>query len=271
MYICENCGKEHEGIYASGRFCSKECAKGFSTKAKRKEINLKISLKFKNKNKHKSIFCKSCGVEIYGRKIICNECFSFYKYTTLFKKLNVNDSNIKIANNKTLVILKKEYFDNKLSLGDLKKKYKIQGNTIYFYFKKNGIRLRNGQEAGTLCYENGKLSPQSVGCFKHDWHVTWNKKQIYLRSSYELKYAKELDDYKVNYEVEKIRIKYFDTIKQRNRIAIPDFYLPDLNMLVEIKSNYTLNLQNMKDKIKAYKQKGYKTKLIVDFLEMKIL
>lgn len=30
--ICENCGKEHDGSYGSGRFCSKECARAFSTK-----------------------------------------------------------------------------------------------------------------------------------------------------------------------------------------------------------------------------------------------
>lgn len=40
---CENCKKEHDGTYGSGRFCTKECARGFSTKAKRVEINHKVS------------------------------------------------------------------------------------------------------------------------------------------------------------------------------------------------------------------------------------
>ena len=52
MYICENCQKEHNGTYGSGRFCSKTCAKGFSTKAKRKEIN--EAIKIKRKLKHGS-------------------------------------------------------------------------------------------------------------------------------------------------------------------------------------------------------------------------
>lgn len=39
--------------------------------------------------------------------------------------------------------------------------------------------------------------------------------------------------------------------------------------MVEIKSNYTLNLQNMKDRFKQYKKKGYKVKLIVDHKEIK--
>ncbi len=41
--ICENCNIEHDGSYGSGRFCSSKCARGFSTKTKRKEINEKVS------------------------------------------------------------------------------------------------------------------------------------------------------------------------------------------------------------------------------------
>lgn len=42
---CENCGKDHDGSYGSGRFCSNKCARGFSTKEKRDIINKKVSLK----------------------------------------------------------------------------------------------------------------------------------------------------------------------------------------------------------------------------------
>lgn len=41
--FCQNCNLEHNGIYGSGRFCSVKCARGFSTKAKRKEINKQVS------------------------------------------------------------------------------------------------------------------------------------------------------------------------------------------------------------------------------------
>lgn len=44
--ICEKCGKEHDGSYGSGRFCSQSCARSFSTtNNSRKEINKKISNK----------------------------------------------------------------------------------------------------------------------------------------------------------------------------------------------------------------------------------
>jgi hypothetical protein len=40
---CENCGIEHSGTYGTGRFCQSKCARSFSTKSKRQEINQKVS------------------------------------------------------------------------------------------------------------------------------------------------------------------------------------------------------------------------------------
>jgi hypothetical protein len=47
MERCEYCNGKHIGEYGSGRFCSSKCSRGFSTKYKRKEINIKISEKLK--------------------------------------------------------------------------------------------------------------------------------------------------------------------------------------------------------------------------------
>lgn len=40
---CENCKNEHDGKFGSGRFCSMTCARGYSTKEKRLEINKQVS------------------------------------------------------------------------------------------------------------------------------------------------------------------------------------------------------------------------------------
>ena len=53
--ICENCGKEHDGSYGSGRFCCKECARSFSTK------NI-------IKGQLKEAKCIKCGKIIYINK-----------------------------------------------------------------------------------------------------------------------------------------------------------------------------------------------------------
>lgn len=53
----------------------------------------------------------------------------------------------------------------------------------------------------------------------------------------------------------------------KERIAIPDFYLPDTNTIIEIKSIFTLDVQNMKDKVAAYLAFGFKFKLILEHKE----
>lgn len=50
--ICEKCGKEHNGNYGSGRFCSLKCSKSFSTSLNRQEISAKLSGKVKTGGKN---------------------------------------------------------------------------------------------------------------------------------------------------------------------------------------------------------------------------
>lgn len=54
--LCESCGKEQNNKYASGRFCDRSCASSFSTRASRKEINIKVSEKLKGKGKGANAF-----------------------------------------------------------------------------------------------------------------------------------------------------------------------------------------------------------------------
>lgn len=66
MFICENCGKTHNGLYGSGRFCSEYCAKSYSSKY--------------NKRKLKEVNCVNCGKKILinkhssGKNALCEEC-----------------------------------------------------------------------------------------------------------------------------------------------------------------------------------------------------
>jgi len=95
-------------------------------------------------------------------------------------------------------------------------------------------------------------------------------KRVYLRSSYELDFAKILDLQKIDYDVECLRIKYFDTLTNKYKCAIPDFFIPTTNEIFEIKSNWTLNLQNMKDKFLEYERLGYKPHLILEHKEVDV-
>ncbi len=73
MKKCESCDNLHDGIYGSGRFCNSKCARSYSTKEKRIEINKKVSISLKNhppSNKLPTIVknCKWCNSEFEVRK-----------------------------------------------------------------------------------------------------------------------------------------------------------------------------------------------------------
>jgi len=95
MKKCENCNCEHTGSYGSGRFCSCKCSRGFSTKAKRKEINEKVSKKL-TKEKIERI-CKICGKTFKPKKISSDRK---YCGTCTFKspEYRENASKIRIEN-----------------------------------------------------------------------------------------------------------------------------------------------------------------------------
>lgn len=85
---CESCNSNHDGKYGSGRFCSLKCAKGFSTKNKREEINKKVSKKMRGRGAGLvSLICPNCecGFEdrIKKKRKFCSiRCARLYNGTT---------------------------------------------------------------------------------------------------------------------------------------------------------------------------------------------
>lgn len=309
--ICENCGKEHNGNYGSGRFCSIECAKSFSTKNIKKE--------------YKEAKCINCGKIIYihkqasNKNCKCNDCTNYYKRISTLKKEQYkryiicpicgqkhliyekcSNNFCKIHNKQQFKSLIKYFGFDKSKLGTLevenefnrirdllydlywnkqlsskeicnKFNYPNTGNLIGKIFKYLDIKSKNLKQAINENIDIRHYNPiDNFSKYQECYHITWNKKEVYLRSSYELDYAKNLDNQKVDYEVESLRIKYFDTQLNKFRQAIPDFYIPSINTIVEIKSTWTLDIQNMKDKMKAYKDLNYNFKLICDHKELQI-
>jgi hypothetical protein len=291
---CENCEKNDAvkySRYSNGRFCSKECARSYSTKNKRSEINEKVSKRLKGKTYNtksnkikfhntkqntikdhnerwykikKCNFCK-CTIDNNKKSNSCDGCKYWIKNVILFKKMGtfVDGIPLEEINKKTLNILYDLYFNKMYSVLHLKEYYDLRENTTYNYFKKNGIHLRTLSKAASNAYNEGRRLPQSTQSYKHGWHTTWDGKQVYYRSSYELRYAKELDEKQIPYEMEFKRFLYWNSEKERWATAIPDFYLPLENKIVEIKSDHSLNKVEMQDKEVEYRNQGYNFELIV--------
>lgn len=231
-------------------------------------------------NKYK-ITCIVCGKEFIGsknKKLCSDQCKKIYNILpTLIKYFNFNKSLCKTTKvfdeidriKNELVDL---YWNNHLSSTEICKKYNYPnaGNLTGKIFKYLNIKSKTSHESNKENILYKRLNPGKSTKYKQQWYTTWNGKNVYLHSSFELDYAKELDSKQIDYFVEELRIKYWDSQKKEYRCAIPDFYIPNQNLIVEIKSKYTLNLQNMKDKFQAYKKLGYNVKLICDHKELKI-
>ena len=86
--ICEYCNKNHNGTYGSGRFCSKECAHGFSTKNNKEKIYRKVS-KALTKEPYIKI-CKTCTkyfeTKRKYKKYCSKECSNSFRKTEEYKK-----------------------------------------------------------------------------------------------------------------------------------------------------------------------------------------
>lgn len=91
--VCKNCEKLPRvkySKYSSGEFCSIECSKSYSTKNKRKEINLKVSRTLSGKTRSIDILkiCPKCDKEFFVKpknknqiccSVICSRNLDSYK------------------------------------------------------------------------------------------------------------------------------------------------------------------------------------------------
>lgn len=302
--ICENCGKEHNGLYGSGRFCSKECARSFSTKHiknKKKDLicidcgkqfqagihakeNCRCEECSKKHTKYKHIkyikqkynnICPICGNKLNDLGKCDNDICKKFTYNqvkniiTTFQGDNTKIGTVAIFDelNRIRELLYYLYWVENMSSSDIAKyfDYNRKHCIIQEFFKYLNIPKRTLKDAVKNASIHGKLN-NSGGSnqYKCCWHLTWDNFEVYLRSSYELDFAKELDEQKIHYEVENLRIKYFDTQQNEYRCAIPDFYIPETNTIYEIKSSWTTDLQNLLDKEVEYKQQGYNYVLVFE-------
>ena len=293
---CKNCGKEFEVFEEESKFpikgdkyfCCRSCANvRHHTKDQKERIkntllnkpeNIKRRSKKQQYKEGHAYYCGSKELNDQNPDISCRQSPKYFNKLIPFgldiTKLYSEDF-VK-EHSKVKQLLYKEYVENCLSPRDIYNKYNCKeyfnnSETLLHLFKDWKFPIRSWSKSCINSWLKGKLTNDNKeNQYHQQWYTTWNGKEVYLHSSYELDYAKELDEKQIDYEVEFKHIKYWDSQKQEYRCAIPDFYIPKDNMIVEIKSTYTLDKQNMIDKKKAYKELGYNFKLICDHKELEI-
>ena len=283
---CKQCGKpidyEHRNI---NLFCNSSCAAYYTNahRLNKEEIYKKQSESFKkyielHRRPKKVKYCRWCGAEKGKCKHpeICKKHQIFKSLIKFGFRYNecIGTEKIYDEYNRVCELLKNFYIRYSSSDSELVKQFNYTSGSANFckLLHSLDVNFRETKDSIRLAYLEGRvhITNRNSDIYKTEWHTTWDGREVFLRSSYESDYAKELDSKQIEYDVECFRIKYFDTQRKEYRCAIPDFYLKEQNMIVEVKSNYTYDEQNMKDKFKAYRELGYRTLLVLEHREVNI-
>lgn len=280
-YTCLHCNVSFQKQWPPKKgniFCSRSCSSTyrFSKDEERKRLSdiiKKSSIEkrgFLPTKKESPRHCISCSLTIKLGKY-CNECKKFAFSKPLFEKLEINESlSLKERGAIAKEFLMDLYYDKRMSMLDIQREHKVNMNTLHKFAKKTGFSLRTISEGAILAYSEGRGIIGSNQRFKQGWHTTWEGKQVYYRSSYEQDVCRELDEKHVPYEMESLRITYYDSQKKQMRTALPDFHLSDSNEIVEVKSVYFFNKINMQDKFREYVKLGYRCKLVLEHREYSV-
>ena len=267
---CLNCGKE---IPKGRKFCSRSCSASYNNvRRERKPWTEEQHQKNRKVQREVKAHCSYCGKELReGERFACKECQEYIRFQKLPNRLGFSDGTPKERYEAALSYIQDLYLSGESTL-TLEKKLGIAKETIWYNLKKLEC-TRNFQDSQKEAILQGrKAFSEGNPRYIHGWHTSWEGFEGFYRSSYELQYAQELDEQKISYRIEYIPTFtwYWDSKKQERRIAKPDFYLPDTNEIVEIKSSWTYDEQNMRDKFKAYRERGFKPRLFLDKREIEI-
>ena len=298
--LCKHCGKIISWERRENEYCCKSCAiiennkrrlsKGRPKKnklsheelLKRRRIRDRINRAKKSGKENKDIVkikngvCPICGqvncTNEFCKKHNLQQLSGFVKHLG-FDETAIGTERVFREFDRVKKMVYDLYWIDGLSMTDLGKKFNYSSKIGFM--PKNVLdnleipRRSHSESQKNYLINNPAAKPTfSETIFrknlKTEAHISWNGEEHFLRSSYEIEYAESLDALKILYMVESPRVEYYDSQQKVVRIAIPDFYLPESNEIVEIKSDFTLDIQEMRDKFEAYKKLGYSCKLILE-------
>lgn len=134
--------------------------------------------------------------------------------------------------------------------------------TVHMYGVKESTRKKLSDNMKSMI-SSGQFTPKAT----NSW--TNNKTRLdyaghKFRSTWEVLFYQYMAILGVNLEYEAVRVPYFDSAKQVERIYIVDFYDPTTNTLYEVKPKCHVKMQNFQDKLDALNKNGYYVIIIDD-------
>lgn len=260
MGKCLQCGLEVPEGY---RFCSRSCSAKYNNSRRERKPWTEEQRQKVRKVKH----CRYCGVEI-TKGHCCKECLEGVRGIPIHTKLGICTGNLKERDERAFQILSDMYFKQNLGVIDIAKQTGIRHASLLSLFRRHGVdKIRGVSEGLRAAIVSGRYLPnEENGWGTPGEHTAWDGYKFRYRSGYELRYAQQLDEQKITYRYESLRIPYYDSSRKVRRVAIPDFYLPETNELVEVKSSWTLRgkEQELRDKFQEYQALGYTPKLLLE-------
>lgn len=264
--FCKQCGKE---IPEGRKFCNSSCAAKYNNKHRTRKPWTEEQRRKVRKNKEQAYVCIHCG-KLLKLGIQCPDCTGYNK-PSIYRKLHLTEGSLKSRFETAKDLVRGWYFRDKQSIPEIREHTGLHFGTIRYLLTVDGEATRNKSESNKNAIEQGRfLHHPCSPCYKSGKHKTWEGQVYTFRSSWEEKYMQELDEKKISYLYEPFSIRYFDTVQKKERIAIPDFFFPETNTILELKSSWTYDEQNMRDRFKSYREKGYKAKLLLDWQEVSL-
>ena len=242
MFKCENpdCNNEHNGSYASGRFCCEKCRRHYASlyaaKTKRKNGTLKCNFNASKENNCRSPYgtwkCKYCGLIFKTRNELQQHIWNNHreKYGPHGKGQTVWNKGL-TANT--------DYRIQKV-INTLKNNYKLGKIIPSFKNKKHSLETREKiSKARSKILDSVHAGFQDIGWYKVK---NLNGIEYTVRGHWEENVALRVKSLGISWEKNKW-LTYFDG--EINRQYNPDFYIPKQNLYIEVKGYFS-----DKDKLK---------------------
>jgi hypothetical protein len=272
---CIECSETISYDKRHNKFCSRSCSASHNNKKRNPEIHRKQSstlsktLSIRISGNSSLYYCKACGKIHKSNKLkincSCGLSTKFQAFNGLHKFFNLNLENLGTQKfiedfNKCKLEVEELYSKNSLpSLAKLLNHPDKTGGNTGKGLKYLGIPISSRSSSQTKSLLQNRTKSRE-GCNRYKTgYFTYQNIEYYYRSSYELEFAQYLMEQNLSFDMENLKIEYFNSNQKRNRVAIPDFVID--NVIVEVKSNYTFDKTEMIDKFKQYQQLGYKTLL----------